>query len=618
MNKLILILGISLSTYTFSQSNCFSNKDDVMTYVIWKTFESKDGNIRLEFSSDQATLRAGSSTYTCMYDRFSYLGYGYKGAVEMTDIYNGERIKMFVSCKERMMTDNSGNVLYLQGTTNSSGNNYDNNYNDSYDNNNSDSKTLLSSGETKRIGKLEFMTKNLSEDKMGWDEAKRACEALGDGWRLPTKEELLLLCEAKDHIGGGGKWGLSGGFWSSTEYYRLDKNDMAYWVDFSGCYANKSLKNGSRNYVRAVRTDSSSVGDLTLLNIVKEEKESQIIDSESKLSDLKFRQNKELKEQERLIQEYKEKLRQEHKRLDKVKDSINVLKGKLLDYGTNENQIGAFKMLALQDLYMIKIEDKKLNKFNDQIKETHSISDQNFELVYSKNEVYVLVEKGKIKIRKISYNEKEKKLFDKIVSKEILIPVGQSRGNFLKEKTGLDKRYFTLKLEFNNQEIIANKQEGKIDSLIQIEKSEASKKIGLERKFKKAIRQEEKIIKNYKERMETVLMTIKNIEDEANKPIKMGNFEVINKMMSVVSFDDAKKACAEKGENWRLPTELEYKIIFQNIDKLTVPMDWGVFWIGSKIEGNEMPIYNQSENGTGSIQKGDQGTNVRFFIVRNL
>lgn len=51
-------------------------------------------------------------------------------------------------------------------------------------------------------------------EPMTWDEAVKACEALGDGWRLPTKDELNWMYEHKDEIGGFG----SGWFWSSTQY----------------------------------------------------------------------------------------------------------------------------------------------------------------------------------------------------------------------------------------------------------------------------------------------------------------------------------------------------------------------------------------------------------------
>ena len=116
MKTLLLFIAIALSINVFGQSSCFSDKSDVMTYVIYKTFESKDGNMRIEFSSSQATLRAGNSTYNYMYDSFSYLGSGYKGLVTMSELSGGGGLKMYVSCKERMMTDNKGTLLYEEGT----------------------------------------------------------------------------------------------------------------------------------------------------------------------------------------------------------------------------------------------------------------------------------------------------------------------------------------------------------------------------------------------------------------------------------------------------------------------------------------------------------------------
>lgn len=54
---------------------------------------------------------------------------------------------------------------------------------------------------TFKVGNLEVMTEDLPE-MMNWDQAKQACAALGDGWRLPTKDELNVLYKNKDNIGG--------------------------------------------------------------------------------------------------------------------------------------------------------------------------------------------------------------------------------------------------------------------------------------------------------------------------------------------------------------------------------------------------------------------------------
>jgi hypothetical protein len=37
-------------------------------------------------------------------------------------------------------------------------------------------------------------------NRMRWNDAKLACANLGEGWRLPTKDELNFLCQNKDKI----------------------------------------------------------------------------------------------------------------------------------------------------------------------------------------------------------------------------------------------------------------------------------------------------------------------------------------------------------------------------------------------------------------------------------
>jgi len=49
--------------------------------------------------------------------------------------------------------------------------------------------------------------------EMNWEDAMAACEAMGDGWHLPTKDELNVLYQNKDAIGGF----ASSYYWSSAE-----------------------------------------------------------------------------------------------------------------------------------------------------------------------------------------------------------------------------------------------------------------------------------------------------------------------------------------------------------------------------------------------------------------
>ena len=91
---------------------------------------------------------------------------------------------------------------------------------------------------------LEVMTKDLG--KMNWENAKKSCADLGNGWRLPTKDELNLMYLNKDKIGGF----ANSGFWSSTEYGW----DGAWHFNFGYGSAYFNDGKGGGYYVRAVRT----------------------------------------------------------------------------------------------------------------------------------------------------------------------------------------------------------------------------------------------------------------------------------------------------------------------------------------------------------------------------
>ena len=79
---------------------------------------------------------------------------------------------------------------------------------------------------------------------MSWDDAKIYCKKLGAGWRLPTKDELNMLYENKEEIGGF----AVNGYWSSTEFDIIN----AWYFTF---YYENAYYNNKNNpiYVRAVR-----------------------------------------------------------------------------------------------------------------------------------------------------------------------------------------------------------------------------------------------------------------------------------------------------------------------------------------------------------------------------
>lgn len=77
-----------------------------------------------------------------------------------------------------------------------------------------------------------------------WKDAKKICEKLGDGWRLPTREELHLMWLNRETIGGF----AAAYYWSSGEF----NNNYAWSQYFSSGLQYYNLK-GATGYVRAVR-----------------------------------------------------------------------------------------------------------------------------------------------------------------------------------------------------------------------------------------------------------------------------------------------------------------------------------------------------------------------------
>jgi hypothetical protein len=107
-------------------------------------------------------------------------------------------------------------------------------------------------GNSKKLGSLEIAEFYFDDEDMSWDEAQNACTKLGEGWRLPTKEELNEMYKHKEEIGGFDDLP----FWSSsicTEDKSL-KDLLGYqtiWVQFFHNGMQMSILGPA--YTRAVR-----------------------------------------------------------------------------------------------------------------------------------------------------------------------------------------------------------------------------------------------------------------------------------------------------------------------------------------------------------------------------
>ena len=109
---------------------------------------------------------------------------------------------------------------------------------------NSKINPILIIGESIKIGNLE-VAQNVFPKQMNWGDAKRACKRLGSGWRLPTKDELTIMYQNKDKIGGF----ATRVYWSST----VSGINFAWLQDF-GLGGQLSFYKGNTVYVRAVRS----------------------------------------------------------------------------------------------------------------------------------------------------------------------------------------------------------------------------------------------------------------------------------------------------------------------------------------------------------------------------
>ena len=98
-------------------------------------------------------------------------------------------------------------------------------------------------GKPKAIGKI-LVAEHDFVKKMFWNEATDSCKALGDGWRLPTKDELNEMYLNKIQLKGFAK----AIYWSGTKV-----NDENVWTQYFGDgYLGRTMI-GATALVRAVK-----------------------------------------------------------------------------------------------------------------------------------------------------------------------------------------------------------------------------------------------------------------------------------------------------------------------------------------------------------------------------
>lgn len=99
-------------------------------------------------------------------------------------------------------------------------------------------------GKPKKIGNLEIAQNDFPR-KLYWYDIEKALTDLGNGWRLPTKDELNIMFLNKEKISGF----ANSRYWSST-----DGGDNSAWGQGFESGNQKLANKFNNNYlVRAVR-----------------------------------------------------------------------------------------------------------------------------------------------------------------------------------------------------------------------------------------------------------------------------------------------------------------------------------------------------------------------------
>ena len=112
-------------------------------------------------------------------------------------------------------------------------------------------------GKPKKFDKIEIAQFDIPMN-MTWEEADAVCASLGEGWRLPTLEELRNMYKHRERIGDfitevekeeEEKWVY---YWTS-ENYPADPDGQAYYVRFDNGHCEVTSKFSDNLSFRPVR-----------------------------------------------------------------------------------------------------------------------------------------------------------------------------------------------------------------------------------------------------------------------------------------------------------------------------------------------------------------------------
>jgi hypothetical protein len=164
MKKLLLFGAFALLIFNSAiAQNCFLTRSDVLNYVINQEFSSTDGSEVWKFGTKTVTVTIAKETKV---RQFMFGNLSESGEGQILIIIDDDAELLSVSCKKKVVSFNGSSCFLVDNSL-----------------------------------PFEVAEKDM-DGKMNWTDATAACKALGNGWRLPTKEELLLMFEKSESIGG--------------------------------------------------------------------------------------------------------------------------------------------------------------------------------------------------------------------------------------------------------------------------------------------------------------------------------------------------------------------------------------------------------------------------------
>jgi hypothetical protein len=241
MRTIFLSAYILLCTSLFSQTiSSFESSTDVLVFLNNRVdFTNTKNGVTLSFSDMGGRMRSNKGVD--YYNPEVTLLSRTRATVTYESLTSGGIAKLIVDCKENLIADRSDMTIY--SAINSESN---------YEQTNRFSSHVIVNSIT--IGKLVIAKQDiLLEDGKrlwtNWDNAKSACSDLGNGWRLPTKDELYVIYKNKIKIGGiSNNW-----YWSSTKGVAENAYPGAWNMNLGNGH-NGFSRQKSEAYVRAVRS----------------------------------------------------------------------------------------------------------------------------------------------------------------------------------------------------------------------------------------------------------------------------------------------------------------------------------------------------------------------------